>query len=53
MSKWQRQETNKKDDISNTSPHKPYVRGTQYQYIDYIDVTNTEIKSGRLTNPLD
>ena len=30
MSKWQGRETNKKDGIPNTSPRKPYVRGTQY-----------------------
>ena len=37
MSKRQRRETNKKDDIPNTFQCKLYIRGTQYKYIDYKD----------------
>ena len=49
----QGRKTNKKNDTPNTSLRKPYVRGTQHQYIYYRDVIHTEFKNGRLTNPLD
>ena len=40
-------------DIKDSWPKKPYIRKTKYQYIDYNDVTNTEFKTSRNTNPLD
>ena len=41
------------NDIKDSWPKKPYIRKTKYEYIDYTDVTNTEFKTSRNTNPLD
>ena len=40
-------------DIKDSWPRKPYIRKSKYEYIDYNDVTNTEFKTSRNTNPLD
>ena len=40
-------------DIKDSWPRRPYVRKSKYEYIDYTDVTNTEFKTKRNTNPLD
>ena len=40
-------------DIKDSWPRKPYLRKSKYEYIDYNDVTNTEFKTSRNTNPLD
>ena len=41
------------NDIKDSWSKKPYIRKTKYNYIDYTDVTNTEFKTSRNTNPLD
>ena len=41
------------DDVKDSWPKRPYIRKSKYEYIDYTDVTNTEFKSKRNTNPLD
>ena len=38
-------------DIKDSWPRKPYLRKSKYEYIDYNDVTNTEFKTSRNTNP--
>ncbi|MCQ2820915.1 MAG: hypothetical protein MJ252_26960 [archaeon] len=53
MTKWATRESLKKDDIEKASPRQPYVRKTKYSSIDYRDVTHSEFKSGRMTNPLE
>ena len=41
------------EDIIDSWPKKPYIRKSKYEYINYKDVTNTEFKTNRNTNPLD
>ena len=41
------------NDIKDSLPKKTYIRKTKYEYIDYNDVTNTDFKANRNTNPLD
>ena len=41
------------NDIKDSWPKRPYIRKSKYEYIDYNDVTNTDFKSSRNTNPLD
>ena len=41
------------NDIKDSWPKRPYIRKSKYEYIDYNDVTNTDFKSRRNTNPLD
>lgn len=45
-------ESLKKDDIKDSWPRKPYVRGSKYEYMNYRDVTDTQFKTKRNTNPL-
>ena len=61
MSKWVARDNLRKDDIKGASTKQPYIRNCcgnrvgskTYHSIDYRDVTNTEFKSGRMTNPLE
>ena len=46
-------ESLKNDDVLDSWPKKPYVRKSKYEFMDYRDVTNTDFKSSRVTNPLD
>ena len=46
-------ESLKNDDVKDSWPKKPYIRKSKYEYMDYRDVTNTDFKSKRVTNPLD
>ena len=41
------------NDIKDSWPKRPYIRKSKYEYIDYNDVTNTDFKSSRNTNPLE
>jgi hypothetical protein len=42
-----------KNDIDGCSPRKRYIRNTNYNYIDYSDVTKDKFQTKRCSNPLE
>lgn len=46
-------ESLKNNDVKDSWPRKPYIRKTKYEFMDYRDVTHTEFKTRRSTNPLE
>jgi len=46
-------ESLKNNDVKDSWPRKPYVRKSKYEFMNYRDVTHTEFKTKRSTNPLE
>ena len=46
-------ESLKNNDVKDSWPRKPYVRKSKYEFMNYRDVTHSEFKTKRSTNPLE